>query len=205
MSIRKLTDDLNIISSLPNRPTETSEELKAKFDEAGKIIKNYLNEVLTADTETEITRKVETATNLINQTISDLESSVETSITELNDEVSETINNLKEEIKTTTLNYTGFEITSHDSGTLNHGNGGSVTKTITATKSDYYPLAIVGFKSTSTNHYNNENMGACIQDLYLSKRSLGSCEITGKNYVGNNSAWTYSSTFTAYVLWVKVS
>lgn len=205
MSIRKLTDNLNIISSLADRPTETTANLKARFDEAGNMIKNYLNEVLITDTETEIEERVESATNLINQTISDLETSVQTSITTLNDEVSQTIESLKEEIKATTLNYTGFEITSHDSGTLNHGNGGAVTKTITATKPDYYPLAIVGFKSTSINHYNNSSMGACIQELYLSEVSSGSCKITGKNYVGNNSAWTYSSTFTAYVLWVKIS
>lgn len=51
MSLTKLTANLNNISSLPDKPTLQSDELKALFDEAGNVIKEYLNEVLTDEVE----------------------------------------------------------------------------------------------------------------------------------------------------------
>ena len=51
MSLTKLTANLNNISSLPDKPTLQSDELKAMFDEAGNVIKEYLNEVLTEEVE----------------------------------------------------------------------------------------------------------------------------------------------------------
>ena len=51
MSLTKLTENLNKVSSLPDKPTLQSDELKAIFDEAGNIIKNYINEILTAEIE----------------------------------------------------------------------------------------------------------------------------------------------------------
>lgn len=51
MSLTKLTENLNKVSSLPDKPTLQSDELKAVFDEAGNIIKNYINEILTAEIE----------------------------------------------------------------------------------------------------------------------------------------------------------
>ena len=41
--------------------------------------------------------------------------------------------------------------------------------------------------------------------LYLSERANGSCKIYGENYVRDNEEWTYTSSFTAYVLWAKIS
>ena len=50
MAIPKMTNDLNIIqalSDLPNSEDElTAQELKAKFDEAGLTIQNYINKIL---------------------------------------------------------------------------------------------------------------------------------------------------------------
>lgn len=46
MSIQKLTEDLNIIAGLDNQPTLTPTQLKAKFDEASNIIKDYINNTL---------------------------------------------------------------------------------------------------------------------------------------------------------------
>lgn len=46
MAIEKLEDDLNIISALDDKPSMDATELKKKFDEAGNIIKDYINEKL---------------------------------------------------------------------------------------------------------------------------------------------------------------
>lgn len=52
MALPELTENLNIIQSLPNKPTEEANELKIKFDEAGNIIKVYLNDTLLPAIET---------------------------------------------------------------------------------------------------------------------------------------------------------
>lgn len=62
MAIPKMTDELNIISQLGDNPNTdnglTAEELKAKFDEAPKLIKEYINNKLVPAVQ-----KVETATD----------------------------------------------------------------------------------------------------------------------------------------------
>lgn len=50
-NLSKFTEDLNIIYKLANQPTQNADELKKKFDEAGNKIKDYINEVLTAEIE----------------------------------------------------------------------------------------------------------------------------------------------------------
>ena len=51
MSLTKLTENLNKVSSLPDKPTLQADELKAIFDEAGNVIKDYINEILTEEIE----------------------------------------------------------------------------------------------------------------------------------------------------------
>lgn len=57
MSFTRLTEDLNIIQKLPDDPNDSgglsSEELKAKFDEACNTIKAYLNITLLEELESE--------------------------------------------------------------------------------------------------------------------------------------------------------
>lgn len=51
MSLTKLTENLNKVSSLPDRPTLQPDELKGVFDEAGNSIKDYINEILIEELE----------------------------------------------------------------------------------------------------------------------------------------------------------
>lgn len=51
MSISRLNENLNIISSLPDKPTLEVADLKAKFDESSNIIKTYINNTLIPDIE----------------------------------------------------------------------------------------------------------------------------------------------------------
>ena len=55
MSLTKLTDNLNVIQSLPDKPTQTASQLKEKFDKAGNIIKNHINNTLSSELDTLIT------------------------------------------------------------------------------------------------------------------------------------------------------
>lgn len=55
MGFTKLTKDMAVIAALDNEPNDvgglTAEELKSKFDEAGKAVQQYLNEVLLKELE----------------------------------------------------------------------------------------------------------------------------------------------------------
>lgn len=59
MALTKLTTNLNNIQSLHDRPNSadglTSDQLKAKFDQAGNDIKSYLNNTLTTELDTSLT------------------------------------------------------------------------------------------------------------------------------------------------------
>lgn len=46
MAIESFSQDMNIISRLPDAPTFTPAQLKGKFDEGGILIKEYINSVL---------------------------------------------------------------------------------------------------------------------------------------------------------------
>lgn len=51
MSLTRFTGNTNAIAQLPDTPSLTSEQLKAKFDEAGSSIKDYLNNDLAPEVE----------------------------------------------------------------------------------------------------------------------------------------------------------
>lgn len=55
MALDKFEKDMAIISALDDEPNDvgglTAAELKAKFDEAGQSIKQYLNEILTVEVD----------------------------------------------------------------------------------------------------------------------------------------------------------
>lgn len=61
MSLSKLTTNLNNISSLPDKPTLQSDELKQEFDKAGNSIKDYINDILLAEIESLINSSVSSA------------------------------------------------------------------------------------------------------------------------------------------------
>lgn len=51
LGFKRLDANLNIHQSLPDKPTLTAEELKEKFDEAGNVIKDYINNIFLAELE----------------------------------------------------------------------------------------------------------------------------------------------------------
>lgn len=69
MSLSKLTDNLNIIQSLPNKPTQEASELKIEFDRAGNIIKVYINDKLIPEIESTIQNSINSAKTPIENTL----------------------------------------------------------------------------------------------------------------------------------------
>lgn len=90
MALERLTEDLNIISSLPDQPAMTGTELKGKFDEAGNIIKDFLNDQLLDELED---WQVDISTSVTSQ-ISDLSDSVDTRLTTLETALTGQMSNL---------------------------------------------------------------------------------------------------------------
>ena len=76
MSLTKFTGNTNAISELPDTPTLTSEELKAKFDEAGSNIKKYINETLTEEVEQLISNEKATLQKTISNTKAELNNTI---------------------------------------------------------------------------------------------------------------------------------
>ena len=54
MAFTQITKDMSIIQKLADNPTETAAELKAKFDEGGEAVKEYLNSVHLPELEAEV-------------------------------------------------------------------------------------------------------------------------------------------------------
>ena len=79
MSLSKLTENLNSVSSLPDKPSLQPEELKKVFDEAGNIIKEYINTRLTEE---------------IDKIINEVKISITQSTTELSNSIKEVTNNV---------------------------------------------------------------------------------------------------------------
>ena len=72
MNLPKLTDNLNIISSLADRPTETTADLKSRFDEAGNIIKNFLNNTFIETLKTELDKELEFMRNQVTSSLNSI-------------------------------------------------------------------------------------------------------------------------------------
>jgi len=81
MSLTKFTENTNIISQLDDTPSQSGNELKAKFDEASGLIKTYLNNTLTTETE----QLVATEKSALQQAISDLSSQINASLSQLSE------------------------------------------------------------------------------------------------------------------------
>jgi len=54
MSISKFNENVNIISSLPDKPTKSADELKSDFDKGVNLLKEYINNVLIPELELSI-------------------------------------------------------------------------------------------------------------------------------------------------------
>lgn len=51
MALPKLTKEMNIIAALDDSPALSASELKAKFDEGNKALKDFLNETFIPEVE----------------------------------------------------------------------------------------------------------------------------------------------------------
>ena len=93
--MERLTADLNIIQTLADQPAMPARELKAKFDEAGNIIKNFLNDQLLDELEDWQTSLNESIT----ASMTNLENRVDSRLTTLETNLTSQMNNLDSSLR----------------------------------------------------------------------------------------------------------
>ncbi len=106
MNLPKLTKNLDIITSLPDQPTETPTELKVKFDEAGNEIKDFINDILISGIQTGVANDIESAKTAINNNIdgiisrlkAEINGSISSQISSITNQLNNQMNSLKNEI-----------------------------------------------------------------------------------------------------------
>ena len=198
MNLQKLNENLNIHQSLPDNPNLTSEDLKKKFDEAGNVIKKFLNDLLIPDIESKVPEEI---TSQIKVAVGKLEKKIEDLKKEFGEDLEtfkEQINKLIKDNLSKSTNYEDFVITTNNNQLLETNiQYGQDTKTPTFTKEGYKPLAMVGW--TTTNKEWN------ISEVYT--KSIIESSITV--YIRGNSMPNHgniydSTTVSVHLLWVKI-
>ena len=194
--MERLTDDLNIIQNLPNQPTDNASELKAKFDEAPNIIKNYLNNIVAKEIETvqsNVDKKVNT---------SDFEALKEEINTEIDEKLT-SVDNAIDELSNIATQSGDFAFTTV-TGQIDHGHGGIKTDVKDISKEGYMPLLISGFKVSGTVTPQYTSAQPQLLSAFLNNRKVGSCKTNVKVLYANNDDWTYKSTYELEIMWIKV-
>lgn len=191
--MNKLTENLNIIQNLSNQPTENAEELKRKFDEAGNIIKNYLNDVVEpVVTQIEGDYVKGGDFNKYKKEIKDV-------IDEFDTKLQQTAQELSNSIGLST-SYGDFEITTHSVELVTNIQYGRVEVQPTFQKEGYIALGIVGY-SFPYDYYQQWN----IEQYKIAKREIGSCTVKLAGNAGTAEGnKRYSVTVGLEILWLKV-
>ena len=206
--MEKFTEDLNIIRSLPDNPALTSDEFRSKFDEAGKKIKEYINNILGPEVEskageaelnqlnTKINASLIELENAVNQAISGLTSEVNQSLQSMNN----AINSTNSTVSSKTI-YSDITVEPHWVG----WNGGQITtgrntfdSSNTITKSGYYPVGVV---SVTADHKDKR--------YYLrgqSGKSNGTITVTYRYYNSGNESINQSDMPSAiiFIAWARI-
>ena len=188
MSIERLTENLNIIQMLSNRPVQNANDLKSEFDEAAGIIKDYLNNV--------VAPKIDAIEDIANEKIGSekfqelkekLEKEVEDKLTEIDKSLAE--------IEKVATSYEDFEITTES---IAYSVTQSMEKDLIATytKEGYKPLGIVGHYYTSV--YGGNSNGAYVKNI-----SDTSITVQGHISRGNTGGTTAGNLY-VNILWMKI-
>jgi hypothetical protein len=193
--MEKFTEDLNIIRSLPDNPALTSDEFRSKFDEAGKKIKEYINNILGPEVESKAGEEELTQLNIkINNSLTELEGAVNQAISEFTTEVNNSLNSVSSTANSKT-NYSDFVVTTHSIHYVRTQSQGEILEG-TYTNNGCKPLGLVG--QYYTNLYSGWAQGVRIT-------SINDTTINIQGYVARgNTGGTTEGDLVVNILWVKV-
>ena len=197
--MEKFTEDLNIIRSLPDNPALTSDDFRSKFDEAGKKIKEYLNNIVLPEVESkageEELRTLSTNLNTrIDESLEELEGNVNEAINTLTTSVNESLQSMNNTIGGKVASG-DFVITTHNQDVEPPSGYNYETRDTTATKSGYKALGCIGWTVTN-------NVGD-VRVYGVRTTSIGNGTITIQLKTYGNTSGRNNATFNLSILWVK--
>ena len=194
--MEKFTEDLNIIRSLPDNPALTSDDFRSKFDEAGKKIKEYLNNIVIPEIESKAGKSEMTQLNKkIDESLAELEGNVNSAIEELTTSVNTSLQSITKTANSKT-SYGDFVVTTHSIAySCSQSEGKSLTETYT--NSGHKPLGLVG------HYYTNIYSATCNG---ARATSINDTSISVQGYVARgNTGGTTAGELILNILWVKVN
>lgn len=116
MALTELTQNLNVHQSLPDQPALNADELKAEFDKAANLIKEYLNGTLLSELNTIITNlqnkdtSLESAINSVKATVTEAVANITALQTSVKTNTSN-ISSLQTSVKTANTNISSMQNT----------------------------------------------------------------------------------------------
>lgn len=216
VQLTKFTEDMNKVSSLADQPTITSTALKAKFDEGGQKIKEYLNGTLVdevqdafQDLEGEIQDALEQIQTLLDALTAENISYDNTSsgMTATNvqagiDELKGITNSLSTSIgsvNTTAGKKTVYSDFATTTGSANPSVAPlqDYSGTITVTADGWYPVAVAGY------HFSRTYADMQLLRLQLTSKANGRAVVTYRILNADNTR-TLTPNLYVDVLWVKI-
>lgn len=196
--MQTLDANLNFISTLPDKPSISTAELKREFDKAGNTIKDYINNIQIPEiTQFQVNLETSVGTQ-INSLRTEIEGSMSTLQTTLEGEMStlqETVNTALTQGLGAKTSYNDFVTESKD---VNYHLGQSDTKDLTFTysKANFFPLAISSARIS--NWYEVDTY-----PVYFETQQVGTAVVKLRVSHGNTAA-DINGTATVKILWVRV-
>ena len=193
--MEKFTEDLNIIRSLPDNPALTSDDFRSKFDEAGKKIKEYLNNIVIPEVESKAgEEELNQLKGRIDESLEELEGNVNSTIEELTSSVNTSLQSISQTANSK-ASYGDFVVTTHSIHYVRTQSQGDEVKG-SYTKDGHKPLGLVGHYYT--NIYSATCNGARVT-------SINDTSIAVQGYVARgNTSGTTEGDLVVNILWVKV-
>ena len=203
--MQTLDANLNFISTLPDKPSISTAELKREFDKAGNTIKDYINNIQIPEL-TQFQANIETSVSTqISGLRTELEGSMSTLQTTLEGEMSTLETNLNNSMTTLRNDVTSavsgkvasgdFVITQHTQGVEPSYGYNYETRSTTATNSGYKALGCVGW--TIAQDIGNIR----VDGVRTTAIGNGTCTIELRTF--GNTGDRNHGTFTLSILWVK--
>ena len=203
--MRQLEDDLNFISSLPDRPAMATADLKREFDKAGNRIKTYINSTMLPDLvdfqtniETTISTQIGGLRTELEEDMTTLQTTLEGEMTDLSTNLNSAMNQLRSDVESSIggkVSSGDFVITTHNQDVEPSYGYNYETRNTTATKSGYKALGCVGW--TVTNNVGDVR----VYGVRTTAVGNGTCTIELKTW--GNTSGRNNATFNLSILWVK--
>lgn len=203
--MRQLEDDLNFISSLPDRPAMATADLKREFDKAGNRIKTYINSIMLPDLvdfqtniETTISTQIGGLRTELEEDMTTLQTTLEGEMTDLSTNLNSAMNQLRSDVESSIggkVSSGDFVITTHNQDVEPSYGYNYETRNTTATKSGYKALGCVGWTVTN-------NVGD-VRVYGVRTIAIGNGTITIELKTWGNTSGRNNATFNLSILWVK--